>query len=433
MLDDAGFPETSIVLSNNIDEMVIWQIITQIKDEADRYGVDPEKLIKRLVYGVGTSLITSAGDPALDGVYKLVAVQKKEDWIPSIKVSESIEKTINPGSKRVWRLYDDRGKAIADLLSLDSEDLRTMQTIEVHHPSDHTKYRSLEVCTLCEIEPLLVQILDGGKPVYAFPSIQEIREVRQKDTDRLYPGVKRLMNPHTYHVSLSQGLWEMKQGLITKHTKGKTRNESTTGRHRRDTPHRIYNLAFPLLRGWYSQWGTLAEESSRQLPGDEIVPQPKRQFTCGITIDAPAADVWPWLVQIGCQRAGWYSYDLLDNGGVRSADRILPEFQKIATGDPIYATRDGKMSFPVAQILPDEALVLGGTMDTKTGKGVNLPGGSHAGVFQRRNGLLSLREGGGRDAATVPTAVGLEQEHLQQPGVRRVPGPDCFCDDAEDA
>ncbi len=168
MLDDAGFPGTSIVLSNNIDEMVIWQIITQIQDEAERYGVDPEKLIKRLVYGVGTSLITSVGDPALDGVYKLVAVQKKEDWIPSIKVSESIEKTINPGSKRIWRLYDDRGKAIVDLLSLDTEDPRQMESIDVHHPSDHTKYRCLEASTLSEIEPLLVQILDDGKPVYDF-------------------------------------------------------------------------------------------------------------------------------------------------------------------------------------------------------------------------------------------------------------------------
>ena len=163
MLDDAGFPDTSIVLSNNIDEMVIWQIITQIQEEADRYGVDPDRLIKRLVYGVGTSLITSTGDPALDGVYKLVAVQKKEDWIPSIKVSESIEKTINPGHKLAWRLYDERGKAIADLLSLEDEDPRQMEEIFLHHPSDHTKYRCLEASSLNEIELLHVQILDGGK------------------------------------------------------------------------------------------------------------------------------------------------------------------------------------------------------------------------------------------------------------------------------
>src|SRR5690606_9474142 len=70
MLNEAGFPDTSIVLSNELDELVIWQIITQIEEEAPRYGVDPDSLIKRLVYGVGTRLITSRGDSALDGVYK---------------------------------------------------------------------------------------------------------------------------------------------------------------------------------------------------------------------------------------------------------------------------------------------------------------------------------------------------------------------------
>ncbi len=74
MLNEAGFQEAKIVLSNQLDEMVIWQIITQIQEEAGRYGVDPQPLIKRLVYGVGTRLITSRGAAALDGVYKLVAL-----------------------------------------------------------------------------------------------------------------------------------------------------------------------------------------------------------------------------------------------------------------------------------------------------------------------------------------------------------------------
>ena len=75
MLDDAGFLEASIVLSNDLDELIIMQIITQIAHEAPRYGVEPDQLIGRLTYGVGTRLITSWGEPALGGVYKLVAVR----------------------------------------------------------------------------------------------------------------------------------------------------------------------------------------------------------------------------------------------------------------------------------------------------------------------------------------------------------------------
>jgi nicotinate phosphoribosyltransferase len=73
-LGAAGFNDVSIMLSNNLDELVIWQVITQIAQEAPRYGVDADQLIIRLVYGVGTRLITSWGEPALGGVYKLVAV-----------------------------------------------------------------------------------------------------------------------------------------------------------------------------------------------------------------------------------------------------------------------------------------------------------------------------------------------------------------------
>jgi nicotinate phosphoribosyltransferase len=120
-LDAAGFPETTIVLSNELDELTIWQITTQIAEEAPRYGMDADHVIGRLTYGVGTRLITSRGQGALDGVYKLVSVQNGADWTPAIKISETAAKTITPGDKRVWRLYDDRGKATADLLCLDDE------------------------------------------------------------------------------------------------------------------------------------------------------------------------------------------------------------------------------------------------------------------------------------------------------------------------
>ena len=214
MLNDASFPDASIVLSSNLDELHIWQIITQIRQEATRYGVDPDHLVGRLTYGVGTRLITSWGEPALGGVYKLVAVRDGGDWIPAIKISESAAKTPNPGHKHVWRVYDQRGKATADLLSLDDEDPRDMDVVALHHLTDHTVHRKLSRDSIEKIEPLLEDVLDEGELVYDLPSIEAMRARRRSDINRLDPGVKRLINPHVYHVSLTQRLWDLKQELI---------------------------------------------------------------------------------------------------------------------------------------------------------------------------------------------------------------------------
>jgi nicotinate phosphoribosyltransferase len=214
MLDRAGFADTSIVLSNNLDELVIWQIITQIIDEAPGYGVDPDRLIKRLVYGVGTGLITSRGDPALDGVYKLVALQRGGAWVPAIKMSETPEKTLNPGDKAVWRLYDHRGRATTDLLGLNGEQPLARSPIVLHHPVNQERFRSLPVNEVSQAEKLLVDVLQEGQRVYELPTIEQMRVVRDADLASLDPGVKRLMNPHIYHVSLSENLWALKQKLI---------------------------------------------------------------------------------------------------------------------------------------------------------------------------------------------------------------------------
>jgi nicotinate phosphoribosyltransferase len=214
LLDEAGFADTIIILSNNLDELVIWQILTQIQAEAPRYDVDPERLISRLVYGVGTRLITSQGMPALGGVYKLVAIRNGGDWRPAIKISETPAKTPNPGYKHVWRLYDQRHKATADLLSLEGEKPREADSLSLRHPIDHTLYRTVRPSELSEIEPLLVDVIADGRNVYNWPSLDEIRQQRLADVERLDPGVRRLVNPHRYHVSLSQELWNLKEELI---------------------------------------------------------------------------------------------------------------------------------------------------------------------------------------------------------------------------
>jgi hypothetical protein len=95
-----------------------------------------------------------------------------------------------------------------------------------------------------------------------------------------------------------------------------------------------------------------------KLPGDELIPTPGKIVTHTIIINAPSQTIWPWLVQLGAGRAGWYSYDRIDNGGVPSAKKIIPELQCIAPGDIMPAVPGSKDAFVIQQILPGKALVL---------------------------------------------------------------------------
>jgi proline iminopeptidase len=139
----------------------------------------------------------------------------------------------------------------------------------------------------------------------------------------------------------------------------------------------------PLPKPWYRKWGATEAETRRPLPGDELVTRSRSGYTAAVTVRGTPAQVWPWFVQLGCQRAGWYSYDLLDNGGKPSAGRIIPEYQHLALGDLVKALPNGSFGFPVAILLPDQALVLGGTVGEKTvpdGKGGTKPGTYFSGV-----------------------------------------------------
>jgi nicotinate phosphoribosyltransferase len=214
MLDEAGFPETAIVLSNQLDELVVWQIVSQIRAEAGRWGVEPERLINRIVWGVGTRLLTSQGCSALDGVYKLTALEKDGLWVPAIKISESPGKTPNAGVKDAWRIYDRRGLAVADLIGLAGEDPGAAGAITLRHPIDPSRYRTLERSEISLLEPLLADVITGGRPVAPLPSVEEARARRRHDLEKLDEGVKRLVNPHRYHVSLTERLWDLKRDLI---------------------------------------------------------------------------------------------------------------------------------------------------------------------------------------------------------------------------
>jgi hypothetical protein len=89
----------------------------------------------------------------------------------------------------------------------------------------------------------------------------------------------------------------------------------------------------PLYRHWHVRWGATDDEVRGSMPGDELVPQASLSATRAITIDAPPERVWPWIVQMGYRRAGFYTYDLIDNDGYPSADRVLEEYQHLEVGD----------------------------------------------------------------------------------------------------
>lgn len=113
-----------------------------------------------------------------------------------------------------------------------------------------------------------------------------------------------------------------------------------------------------LIRPWHLRWGATDAEVSANMPGDDIVPRPQLKATRAIGIRARPAQVWPWLVQMGgYTRAGWYSYDRIDNAGRRSAERIIPELQRLRVGDVLPTAPDGR-GFTVTQIAPERHLVL---------------------------------------------------------------------------
>jgi proline iminopeptidase len=123
-----------------------------------------------------------------------------------------------------------------------------------------------------------------------------------------------------------------------------------------------------LIRPRLLRWGATDEETGRVLPGDELVPYADSQMTFATTLPAPPEEVWPWLQQMGCDRAGWYSWDRLDNAGHPSADRIVPEWQDLRAGHHLDSTPDGDTWFTAAVVDPPSTLVLKADLELPSGR-----------------------------------------------------------------
>ena len=200
MLDDAGYSDCKICVSNSLDEYLIRDMIFQ--------GAKVD------TYGVGERLITASSEAVFGGVYKLSAVEKNGEIIPKIKISENAAKITIPGVKIPWRLYDrDTGKAIADVITLGDEVIDSSEPYEIFDPN-HTWKR--KIVTDFVAKKLQVKIFENGKQVYDSPKVSDIAKYCKEQVGSLWDEVTRFENPHTYYVDLSEKLWDLRQSLLNK-------------------------------------------------------------------------------------------------------------------------------------------------------------------------------------------------------------------------
>jgi len=198
MLDEAGFDRTRILGSSDLDEGLIESIKKQ--------GAEID------IWGVGTRLVTSYSCPALGGVYKLSAIFEDGHLRPKLKVSDDPEKTTNPGVKKVIRFYDEKNFMRGDVIVFAEESIPDGQAVKAFHPM--LSHVSKTYPGHFKREEILVPIIKGGKIVYQSPTLKEMQEKTLQSLTYLRPEHKRLRNPHIYHVSLGEKLFQKKQELI---------------------------------------------------------------------------------------------------------------------------------------------------------------------------------------------------------------------------
>ncbi len=198
MLNDAGFPDCDIYASNSLDEYIIREMLG--------HGARVDTFL------VGERLITSSDEPVFGGVYKLAAIEKDGKVINRIKLSENVSKITTPCPKLLWRLFDmETGKAIADLLTLENENVSELTEYELFDPDYAWKRKTVNNFVARQ---LLVSVFEKGKAVYRSPSLSDIRSYCAEQVDTLWEEVLRFENPHNYYVDLSKELWLEKQRLI---------------------------------------------------------------------------------------------------------------------------------------------------------------------------------------------------------------------------
>ncbi|MEK4230888.1 nicotinate phosphoribosyltransferase [Solibacillus sp. FSL H8-0538] len=199
MLDEAGFPNAKIIVSNDLDEYTILNL------KAQGARVD--------AWGIGTKLITAYDQPALGAVYKMVSIENANgEMKDTIKISANAEKVTTPGLKKVYRIIaKTNGKLEGDYITMADEDPTKEQRIKMFHPV-HTFVSKF--VTDFEAKELHVKVIDNGKVIYDNPPLEQMRQYAHDNLDLLWDEYKRSLNPEEYPVDLSQKCWNNKMRNI---------------------------------------------------------------------------------------------------------------------------------------------------------------------------------------------------------------------------
>ena len=212
ILDEAGFPNAAITVSNDLDEYIV--------DTLTKAGAPIN------VWGVGTHMVTGGDDSAFSGVYKLAAIDNGSGkLIPTMKFSDNPEKTTNPGVKQVWRIKDEKGQAVADIMALDDPEnpdiLEKGARYAFWHPQADYRHFYHTISIKGNAETLLKKYLENGKAVLDSPSLPEIQQKVKEGLNSFDQSYKRIMNPHIYKVSATERLRTLKLALIKAHDSSK--------------------------------------------------------------------------------------------------------------------------------------------------------------------------------------------------------------------
>ena len=198
MLDKAGLEDCKIILSNSLDEFTISSLLLQ--------GARVDS------FGVGERLITAKSDPVFGAVYKLVAVEEDGSFQPRIKMSENVEKLTNPGLKDIYRIYDHHGKAVADMIAVQGEQIDLTQPFRYVDPHKPWKNRFFEGGSAVNLRRLYVR---DGERVEDLPPLEEIRAyVRRQLAEEIWPEEQRFENPHRHYLDMTPDYYELKMGLL---------------------------------------------------------------------------------------------------------------------------------------------------------------------------------------------------------------------------